>query len=125
MRLMPVLVLTALPFTLVKSPPIKILPFACTAMLATVLFAPPRPVPPLLLKALSSVPSALRRAMRLMPVLALTALPFTLVKVPPIRILPSACTTTLQMKSLAPPRLTPPLELKSLSRLPSAFSRAM
>ena len=60
----------------VKSPPAKILPFGCTAIASTPPFA-------FGLKAVSSVPSVFNRAM------LLRATPKTVVKLPPMRILPS------------------------------------
>ena len=67
------------PPMLVKSPPAKILPSACTAIEWTASFA-------FGLKAVSSVPSVFKRAM------LLRVTPKTVVKLPPMRILPSGCT---------------------------------
>ena len=69
-----------------KAPPAKILPSACTAIAKTVPFA-------FGLKAVSSVPSGFSRAMRLR-VTAAPPLGESVVKSPPIRILPSGWTTT-------------------------------
>ena len=64
------------PPMLLKLPPTKILPSGCTAIESTSLFA-------FGLKAVSSVPSAFRRAMRL------RATPKTVLKLPPMSVLPS------------------------------------
>src|SRR5437667_95094 len=76
-----------------KVPPAKILPSACTAMAETYPFA-------LAFQELSSVPSELSRAMWLR---VTVAPPFgaSAVKSPPIRILPSGCTTTTFTVSFA------------------------
>ena len=63
----------------VKKPPAKILPSACTAIEWTASFA-------FGLKAVSSVPSVFKRAM------LLRVTPKTVLNSPPIRILPSGCT---------------------------------
>src|SRR5438128_10668031 len=76
----------------VKMPPAKILPSACTAIELTVLFA-------FGLKA-SSVPSGFNRAMWLR-VTAAPPLGESVVKSPPIRILPSDWTTTTRTTPLA------------------------
>ncbi len=105
----PVVVLTALPFTLVKPPPIKILPSGCTAMLNTSLFSKFGPW----LNVLSSVPTALSRA-SFFTLLS----PFTMVATPPIKILPSACTATAC-------RVLAALAVKVVSTLRSGLSRAI
>ena len=73
-------------FVPLKLPPTKILPSACTAIDQTVAFA-------FGLKAVSSVPSGFSRAMRLR-VTAPPPLGESVVKSPPIKILPSGWTTT-------------------------------
>ena len=78
---------------LVKLPPARILPSGCTAIATTPPFA-------FGLNAVSSVPSAFSRAMRLR---VTAAPPFgaSVVKSPPISILPSGCTTTTLTLPLA------------------------
>ena len=83
MRLRVVAVAAPLGWSVVKMPPSSTLPSGCTAMLKTLLLA-------LGLKSMSSVPSALSRAMRL------RATPSTVVKEPPISTLPSGCKATLR-----------------------------
>ena len=72
------------PPTLSKLPPSRIFPSLCKTILKT------KELPlTLALKAVSSVPLALRRAM------PLRGVPKTVLKKPPIRIFPSGCTTTV------------------------------
>ncbi len=78
--------LRACPPMIMKSPPAKTLPSACTAIEKTSLFE-------FGLKAVSSVPSGFSRAMRLRATAA-PPLGERVVKLPPIRILPSGWTTT-------------------------------
>ena len=104
--------MTAVPLTLVKQPPIKTLPSACTATQVTTPLIPSR-LTLLLVKLLSSVPSAFSRAMWLTPLL-----PFTVLKAPPMRIFPSACRAMQTMLSLV-------LASKAVSSVPSALIRAM
>ena len=83
MRLRVVAVAAPLGWRVVKVPPSSTLPSGCTAMLKTLLLA-------LGLKSMSSVPSALSRAMRL------RSTPSTVVKEPPSSTLPSGCKATLR-----------------------------
>ena len=71
-----------MPLKLEKFPPTTILPSAWTAI--EYIEKPPVPVPVLLVKAVSNVPSASRRA------IPFAVTPLKLVKSPAIRILPSA-----------------------------------
>ena len=73
-------------------------------------------VPVLVVKAVSLVPSLLRRAMRL------TGDPPQWVKLPPTRILPSDWTAMAKTYWLA---AAPVLVVKAVSRVPSELSRAM
>src|SRR6266513_2366114 len=73
-------------FAPLKAPPARILPSACTAIESTIPFA-------FGLKAVSSVPSGFSRAIWLR-VTAIPPLGESVVNSPPIRILPSGCTTT-------------------------------
>ena len=79
--------------SLVNIPPTRILPSACTAMERTILFAFGS-------KAASSVPSGFSRAMWLR-VTGAPPLGESVVKSPPIRILPSGWTTTTRIVPLA------------------------
>ena len=72
------------PPSLVKPPPTRIFPSGCTAKAKTLPFAPG-------LKLVSSEPSALSRPMRLRVVVPVPPPP-SVVKLPPTRIFPSACT---------------------------------
>jgi hypothetical protein len=74
----------------VKEPPTRILPSAWSAIALTVLFAFGS-------NAASTVPSGLSRAMRLR-VTGAPPLGESVPKLPPIRILPSGCTTTARMR---------------------------
>ena len=111
MRLRVVAVAAPLGWSVVNGPPSSTLPSACKARLETVLFA-------LGSKPVSSVPSALSRAMRVRVVAVAAPLGWRVVKPPPISTLPSACTIILE---------TPPFALgsKPMSSVPSALSRAM
>ena len=82
------------PPSVVKSPPTRIFPSACTARARTLPFAPG-------LKLVSSEPSALSRPMWLRVVVPVPPPP-SVVKSPPTRIFPSACTATAQTPSFAP-----------------------
>ena len=94
------------PPMLVKPPPAKILPSACTAIELTKSLA-------FGLKAVSSVPSVFKRAM------LLRVTPRTLLKEPPIIILPSGCT------AVARTWLPTVLRSSVWSSPPSVSSRAM
>ena len=101
------------PPSVVNQPPSRIFPSACTARELTQGDSPSgrlHPAPGL--KLLSRLPSALSRAM------FVRVCPPSVVKLPPTRILPSACTAREQTPALAP-------GLKLVSRLPSALSRPM
>ncbi len=83
--------LAVVPLYVVKNPPMRILPSGWRVIAETGLFAP---VPAV--NVVSSVPSVLRRAMRLIVV------PLYVVKFPPMRILPSGWRVRAETELLAP-----------------------
>ena len=90
-------------WSVVKNPPIRILPSRCTTMLSTVPSA-------FGLKAASSAPFAFRRAIRFL------GFPWTVVNEPPMRILPSGCGTAVSTEP-------PPMANFGESRSPGAALR--
>jgi hypothetical protein len=93
------------PFTVVKAPPMRILPSLCNNAVRTRALAPDRP----LKNRRSSEPSEFNRAMRF------RRIPSTAVKSPPMIIFPSGCSMIVSISSEAPR-----LDWKLKSRSPGA-----